>query len=363
MASYMAANCAAAMDPLYQASLNQPDVKDRALLYLAHCQSLFARDQDAAFNIDQVKKKNLKKEDEKLYKELTAKLKPNVESLHKIYYNVTPYVGQGSSTPNTVKAASSFYGFSLGISRPTWSVGAFYEGFTQKLTSKTAKTYTQTMMGGQGGYFILPSWRLSGSYASIHGSNTQLNSVSAAGLQTDYYISPTISVSLEYYSSNYATLMADKSGTYKYPVSASQFVAGVGFPIYNSATFGVNGTASYTGITLRKSTDKAAVSNENLDKNPSRIEVAVSSYFSKATAGLTYWTGQEILGVRSRGTVIMGSTDLRKGGSKVNLGYAITPNVSIGASYSAETYRSTNVAGTYEDFQSATSTGVLILNW
>ena len=68
--NYMAADCADAMEPFYQSSLREPDTKDRALLYLAHCQSIFGRSLDAAYNLDQIKSKNLKKDEQKLYKEL-----------------------------------------------------------------------------------------------------------------------------------------------------------------------------------------------------------------------------------------------------------------------------------------------------
>ena len=219
------------------------------------------------------------------------------------------------------------------------------------------------MVGGNLGYFVLPSWRISGSYTNIHGSTDQLNSVSVIGAQTDYYFTPTWSLFLEYYSSSYPKLLANKAGTYKYPVNASQFVAGLGFPIYNSEGFGINGAASYSGITLDKSKDTAVVAETNLANDTSRFEVVLSTYISKATAALTYWSGKEVLGVRSRGAIVMDSTDLHKDGEKLSLGYAINKYLSLGASYGMETYTAEDTTAKYRDFQSSTMTGLVSINW
>ncbi len=351
------------MDPLYQSSLRESETKDRALLFLAHCQSIFARNLDAAFNLDQIKSKNLKKEDQKLYKELTAKHQADIATLHKLYFNLTSYAGQSSNSPNSVKDTASYYGFSLGVSRPLWSVNAFYEGFTQKMTPATYSGYSQSMVGAQLGYFILPSWRVSGSYTSIHGSNDQLDSVSTIGAQTDYYFTPLWTVFLEYYTSSYPKLLANSSGTYQYAVSANEVVAGVGFPIFNGDGFGVNGSASYSGVSLTKSKDAGVVANENLAKDTARYEAVLSAYVAKINAAITYWSGKEILGVRSRGAVIMDSTDLRKGGSKLSVGYTFNKNIGIGAAYGMETYYASDTTGTYRNFQSSTMTGLMTLNW
>jgi hypothetical protein len=360
---YMAANCTEAMEPLYQSSLQEFENKDRALLYLAHCQSIFGRTLDAAYNLDRIKAKNLKKDDQKLYKDLASKHNKEMNALHKLYFNLTPYAGQGSASPKTVKGDASYSGFSLGVSRPTWSVGAFYESYSQKMVPTTYKTYSQTMMGAQLGYFILPTWRVSGSYTNIHGSNDQLNSVSAMGVQTDYYFMPAWSLFLEYYASNYPKLLANKVGTYLYPVSASEMVVGLGFPLFNGDGFGINGSANYSTVSLTKSNDTEAVANVNLAKNTGRSEVVLSTYAGKANAALTYWAGTEVLGVRSRGSVVMDSTDLHKGGSKLSLGYTFNAHFGVGAAYGVETYTAANVAGTYEDFQSSSTTGMLIVNW
>lgn len=360
---YMAANCAGAMDPLYQASLTESASKDRATLYLAHCQSIYGRGADAGYNLDRIKSKNLTKEDRKLYKELTAKHQKDIDALNKLYFSATPYFGQGTTSPSTVKDASSFYGLSLGVSRPSWSVGAFYEGYTQKFKSAAAKSYTQAMTGGQLGYFVLPNWRVSGSYTSIEGSIDQLKSIGVVGAQTDFYITPAVSLFLEYYSSTYPKLLADSAGTYKYAGSASQVVAGLGFPIYNTTGYGFNGAVSYTGISPTQAKDAAVVANQNLKDDTARYEAVLSTYFAQANASLTYWSGKEVLGVRSRGAVVYNTTDLRKGGSKVNLGYTFTKNVGVGASYGTETYSSTDVDGKYRDFQSSTMTGMFLLNW
>lgn len=360
---YMAANCADAMEPLYQSTLRTSENKDRALLYLAHCQSIFLRDADAAYNLDRIKSKNLVQADQKLYKDLSSKHKTSIEALHKLYFNLTPYAGQSTVSPSSVKGAASFYGLSLGVSRPEWSVGAFYESFSQKFTPAGVSAYSQSMMGAQLGYFVLPSWRVSGSYTSIHGNNDQMNSVGVAGLQTDYYFTPFWTVFLEYYASSYPKLLSNLAGVYQYSTNADQMVAGVGFPIVNGTGFGVNGSASYTGITLKKSSDPAVYANPNLSNNTARYEAVISAYYAKVNGALTYWSGKEVLGVRSRGAVVMDNTDLHKGGSKVSLGYTISKNFGVGASYGMETYTASDIDGTYKNFQSGTTTGMLLVNW
>jgi len=364
---YLDSNCAEALDPLYQSSQSELATKDRALLYVAHCQSIFARNLDSAYNLDHVKSKNLaRQEDQKLYKDLLAKHRADIETvrnLGKVAFNGVGYVGQGTTSPDSVKDTSEYYGLSLGASRPTWSVNAFYEGYTQKMTPETLSSYSQTMGGGQLGYFVLPSWRVSASYTSITGSIDQLKSVSVVGAQTDYYFMPYWSVFLEYYMSSYPKLLANSSSVYKYPVDANQYVAGVNFPIIPGEKSGLTGTASYSGISLKKSSDASAVIPDNLKEDTSRFELSLSGYMSQASAAITYWSGKEVLGVRGRGAIVMDSTDLRKSGAKVNVGYSLTKNLGLGGAYGTETYTSTNLSGEKTDFTSSSITGLIFVNW
>lgn len=351
----MAANCAEALDPLYQATLKQSKVVDRAHLYLAHCQSIFAQDANAAFNLQAINQKNLGEDDLKLYKQLMTKHKESIDAANKIYFSISPYVGQSTVSPKSLKGTGTFYGLSLGASRPTWSLGVLYESFSLTMVPANTSTYTQGMTGLQAGYFVLPSWRVSGSYTQIAGSTDQMKNISVLGVQTDYYIKPLFSVFAEYYSSNYPKLLLNKSSQYALPVGASQIVGGIGFPIVNSAKWGLNGVASYTSITVKQSNDTNVVLEKNLNSNANRSELTLNGYVGKATAALSGWSGAEVLGVRSRGSAVNNSTDRRKSGAKLGLGYYFNPMFTLGASYSSETYTAADTTGSYVDFTVATS--------
>lgn len=360
---YMASNCAQAVAPLYQASISKGPNKDRAHLYLAHCQSLFGQTADAAYNLDQIKAKKLEGADLALYKTLKQKHEAEIDALHKLYFNASPYAGTSTTSPSTVKGTGMFYGLSLGVSRPSWSVGLFYESFSMDMVPTTSKDYSQSMIGGQLGYFVLPTWHVSGSYTTISGSTDQLKSISIPGVQTDYYFLPGWNVFGEYYSSTYSKLVADSAGSYKFPVSVSQAVVGLGFPIINRESAGMNGSANYTSISLTKPSDSGAVIGKALDKSTARMEAVLSAYFKSATAALTYWTGSEVLGVRARGAVVNNAADLRKDGIKINLGYTLNAHFGLGASYSVETVESTDIDGQYKDFKSSTAMGSAFINW
>lgn len=352
----MASNCAEAVEPLYQATLKQSKVTDRAHLYLAHCQSIFTQDANAVFNIQKVKPKNLNDNDLKLYNQLMAKYKATIDAANKIYFNASPYVGQSTVSPKSIKGTGTFYGLSLGASRPSWSLGLLYESFSLKMVPTTMSTYTQAMSGVQAGIFVLPSWRVSGSYTQIGGSTDQMKNISVVGAQTDYYISPLFSVFLEYYSSNYPKLLLNKTSlAYSLPATANQFVGGIGFPIMNKPTWGLNGVATYTSIAVKQSGDSSVVVEKNLSTDANRSELSVNGYIGSATASLAGWSGAEVLGVRARGSAVNNSTDRRKSGIKGAVGYIFNPMFNLGASYSSETYTAANISGTYVDFTVATS--------
>lgn len=359
----MASNCAEALEPLYQATLSESDIKNRAHLYLSHCQFVLLQNERGVYNLEQVSAKHLADDDKKLYKSLKKAHQGEIDALHKLYFNASPYFGVSSNSPKEVKGDSTYYGLSLGVSRPTWSVGAFYEDFTMKMVPTGYKTYTQSMMGAQLGYFILPTWRVSGSYTKIGASTDQLKTTSVVGLQTDYYITPLWSVFLEYYASDYPTLFADTAGIYKYDVKAGEVVGGLRFPIYNALTWGLNGTASYTSISLTKPSDNAAVVAKGLANDTAKTEAGVSAWFSAFTAGLTYWSGTEVLGVRGRGAAVYNSTDLHKNGAKASLGYVINAFVGLNVAYGMETFEASNVSGDTIDYKNTSTTVAASFNW
>lgn len=361
-AAYMASNCAGALDELYLATLSENKFQDRARLYLAHCQSLLGQPDSAAFHLDKIETKNLLPADVPLFKDLKAKHATQIAVLHKLYFNVSPYVGISNTSPDTVKGTSQFYGLSLGVSRPTWSVSAFYEGYSLDMVPKTYKDYTQTMFGAQGGYFIVPIWRLSASFTTINASTDQLKGVTIAGLQTDIYFRPAWSLFIEGYSSSYPKLLANAAGVYKYEVSARQVVAGLRFPVVNTETAGLNGALSVGSVSVAKPSDAAAVSPKGL-RNASRFEGLLSTFYKAASASVTAWSGAEVLGVRGRGTTVYNSTDKHKSGVKLGLGYAFNSYFSVGAGYGVETYESTDTTGATKDFNSSTATLSGSINW
>ena len=363
LAKYMASSCATAVEPLYQATLVPSENVDRAHLYLAHCQSIFGQNADAAYNLEAIKHKKLTGADLALYKTLKKKHEADIDLRHKLDFNASAYAGSSTTAPATVKGAATFFGAGLGVSRPTWSLGLFYESYAAKMVPKTYSSYSQSMSGAQAGYFILPSWHISGSFTMIAGSIDQLKSITVAGLQTDFYLTPLWRLFAEYYSSNYPNLVPDTKLSYKYPVTAGEAVVGLGFPIYNGATAGLNGTASYSSISLAKPSNSDASINKDLTKAGGRFEAAIASYIMAATASVSYWSGAEVLGVRARGNVINDTTDLHKNGYKLGLGYTVNPHLGLGASYSGETFESTDVDGTYKDFTSSTVVANVAVYW
>lgn len=362
VAKYLASNCAEAMEPLYQATLVKDENTDRARLYLAHCQFVLGQNQNAVFHMDQIKSKKLAEADRKLYKDLKDKYQKDFELAHKLYWNVSPYYGSSNTSPKTVKADSQFYGLSAGVSRPEWSASLFAEQYSLKMAAKTSKDYSQTMVGTQVGYFVMPSWRLSLSYTSITASIDQLKSQYVVGLQTDYYITPFLSLFLEYYRSDYPTLVADSSGKYKFDVAADEAVIGVSFPLYTADTWSLSGSASYTSISVTKPKDSGAVVPKNI-KDAGRGEASLTAFFNRFSLSGTYWSGSEILGVRGRGAVVYNSTDRHTNGAKGDVRVTVATGVGVGLSYGVETYEAYGVDGSMKDFTSSTVTGSASFNW
>ena len=361
---YMASRCATAMEPLYQASLLDGPLANTSHLYLAHCQSLLGQSDSAAYHLGLVDGKSLEKADKKLFRELKKKHQDDIDRLEAIGYSLTPYVGQSQVSPDSTKSGSSYYGAALSLYRPRWSLGLGYESLALKLTAKNSTAYTQSMIFAQAGFFVIDSLKISASATSVNANAEQMKSISVFGVQTDYYVTPAFSLYAEFYTSNYPKLLADSKYTYKYPVSANQVVVGSSFPIYNDKTYGFNGGASFTSISLSKSSDAAAVSVKSLESNTQRVELVVSSWFHAATAAVTYWTGTEVLGVRARGAIINNSTELKKGGQKLSLGYGFTKHVGIGLSASSEDFEATDATtGTYTKYSSTGEMATLSLNW
>jgi len=361
---YMASRCATAMEPLYQASLLEGPLANQSHLYLAHCQSLLGQSDSAAYHLGLIDSKGLEKADKKLFHELKKKHQGDIDRLESISYSLTPYYGQSQVSPDSTKSGSSFYGASLSLMRPRWSLGLGYEELEVKLTAKNSAAYTQAMIFAQAGFFVIDTLKISASATSVNASTEQMKSISVFGVQTDYYVTPAVDLYVEVYTSNYPKLLADSTYAYKYPVSANQVVLGSSFPIYNDKTYGFNGGASFSSIALNKSTDAAAVSVKALQTNTQRVELVVSSWFHAATAAVTYWTGTEVLGVRGRGAIINNSTDLKKGGSKLSLGYGFTKHIGVGIAASSEDFESTDVAtGTYTKYSSTGTMATLSLNW
>jgi len=364
-AEYFASRCNTALEPLYQASILDGPLTSQAHLYLAHCQSVLGQNDNAAFHLEQVEAKALPtKADKKLFHELKQKHKAEIDKLTAIGFSFSPYYGFTTVSPDSTKSGSSYYGGALSAYRPKWSVGLGYEGLAIDMNVKNVANYSQSMIFAQGGYFVLDSLKLSASATSVEGSTDQMKGIKVLGVQADYYVTPIVDLFVEGYSSQYPKLLADSKYSYQYPVSATQFVIGSSFPIYNALTYGFNGAASVTAISLNKSSDKSAVVDKSLEHDTTRYEVVLSSWCSAATASITYWAGTEVLGVRGRGAVINNSTEQKTGGVKLSAGYGISKYVGVGASVSQETYKATDLtSGTYKEFTATGGMGTLSLNW
>jgi hypothetical protein len=364
VASYLASQCADAFDPLYQASIQKGPQKPLAHLYLAHCQSVFKQNENAAYNLSQVKADRLQPADRELYDSLMDKHKNDFKPVSTLVTTVLGYLGQTSYQPDSTKASSQFFGLYGALAWPTLNLGLGYESLSMDLKPAALKDYSQTMAVFQGGYFWSPSFKTSISLSSIQSNSKQMESILAPGIQLDYFFSPFWSLFAEFYKSSYPKLLADIAGTYKYPVDATEAVLGGRFPLFSHGHHGASGLISLTHIALDSSEDKAALLPKTLNKDSQKIEAIFYGWIHKNSLSLGYWLGTETLGIRERGSVVNNGTDRKKGGFKLSLDRTFGDFSTVGLSYGSESFEAIDyTTAALKDYQSSTVTAKLGFFW
>lgn len=364
VASYLASKCADALEPLYQASIQKGPQKSLAHLYLAHCQSVFKQNQNAAYNLSQVRPDKLLPADHELYDTLMAKHKNDIKPESTLVTSVLAYLGQTSYQPDSTKASSQFFGLYGSLAWPSLNLGLGYESLSMDLKPAALKDYSQTMAVLQSGYFWSPSFKTSISLSSIQSNSSQMESILAPGFQLDYFLTPFWSLFAEFYQSSYPKLLADISGTYKYPVQAREAVLGGRFPLFSHGPLGASGLISLTHIALDSSEDKAALLPKTLNKDSQKIDAILYGWIHKNTLSIGYWIGTETLGIRDRGSVVNNGTDRKKGGFKLSLDRTLGDFSNIGLSYGSESFEAIDyTTAALKDYQSSTVTAKLGFFW
>ncbi len=364
VSNYLASRCADALEPLYQASIQKGPQKSLAHLYLAHCQSVFKQNENAAYNLNQVRVERLQPADRELYDSLLAKHEKDLKPVSTLATSALVYFGRTSYQPDSTKASSQFYGLYGALAWPTINLGLGYESLNMDLKPAALKDYSQTMAVFQGGYFWSPSFKTSVSVSSIQSNSSQMESILAPGMQLDYFFTPFWSFFVEYYKSSYPKLLADISGTYKYPVNASEAVIGGRFPLFSHGPHGASGQVSVTHINLETSTDKSALLPKTLNKDSQKIDVLLYGWFHKNALSLGYWVGSETLGIRDRGSVVNNGTDRKKGGYKLALDRTFGDVTNVGLSYGSESFEAIDyTTAALKDYQSSTVTAKLGFFW